>query len=250
MRYINPRFTYFTYLLTDTAVYIMHHALRKGPLFPKHPQFSTFLIKKHPPYFISCLYVVCVQVDTGRREVVVPVSTPSTTMSRWTTSQPRHDPAGPIYPRTPAVPVSAGWPGTPRGPVSAGTRRSASRRRWDVAVTGTRRRVSSRRRRRRPSLDTAASRRPLSTDRPDPEPRDRTRDAARECRGAYMSIIMVALSHYCCRTTLQCQWQNSHNICPQLFSGNTRHICGPDPVTRRGTFEETCPVINVLTVTH
>jgi len=27
----------------------------------------------------------------------------------------------------------------------------------------------------------------------------------------YMSIIMVALSHYCCRTTLQCQWQNSHN---------------------------------------
>ena len=40
----------------------------------------------------------------------------------------------------------------------------------------------------------------------------------------YMSIIMVVLSHYCCRTTLQCQWQNSHNICPQLFSGNTRHV--------------------------
>ena len=45
----------------------------------------------------------------------------------------------------------------------------------------------------------------------------------------YMSIIMVVLSHYCCRTTLQCQChdsqaKNSHNICPQLFSGNTRHV--------------------------
>ena len=37
---------------------------------------------------------------------------------------------------------------------------------------------------------------------------------------------MVALSHYCCRTILQCQRQNSHNICPQLFSGQYLTILG------------------------
>jgi len=45
-----------------------------------------------------------------------------------------------------------------------------------------------------------------------------------------MSIIMVALSHYCCRTTLQCHChvsqtkQQPQHICPQLFSRNTKNV--------------------------
>jgi len=45
-----------------------------------------------------------------------------------------------------------------------------------------------------------------------------------------MSIIMVALSHYCCRTTLQCHChvsqtkQQPQYICPQLFSRNTKNV--------------------------
>jgi len=45
-----------------------------------------------------------------------------------------------------------------------------------------------------------------------------------------MSIIMVALLHYCCRTTLQCHChvsqtkQQPQYICPQLFSRNTKNV--------------------------
>jgi len=52
-----------------------------------------------------------------------------------------------------------------------------------------------------------------------------------------MNIFLVAVSHYCCRTTLQChilQANSSHNICPQLFSRNTKRV-------RESIYRETLP---------
>ena len=56
----------------------MHPALRKGPLFTKHPQFSTFFYKKNPkpnfpfftkkhPHFISCLRACSVTCHPQKR---------------------------------------------------------------------------------------------------------------------------------------------------------------------------------------